>query len=66
MQRQFQLLHSLITIEADQEKFQNEIDFVSQDARQTIPVRTESLISVKADRIGSLDIDVGASAINCP
>lgn len=52
MHRQFQLLHSLITLESDQEELQNEIDFVSQDARQTIPVRTESVISVQADRIG--------------
>jgi len=52
LKRQFQLLHSLITLETDQEGLRNEIDFVSQDASQSLPVRTESVISVQADRTG--------------
>ena len=36
----------------DEKGLHDVVDFVSQDARQTIPVRTESVISVQADRIG--------------
>jgi hypothetical protein len=52
LQRQFQLLNSLITFETGQDDLQNVIDFVSQDASQNTPVRTESFISVQTDRNG--------------
>jgi len=45
--RQFQLLHSLITVHADRADLQDIVDFSTQDARQTLPVTSETTIFVE-------------------
>lgn len=45
--KQFQLLHALITVEADQAELHKAIDFAIQDARQSLPLTSETTITVQ-------------------